>query len=53
MQKHLHGKDYDGLFNNIEVSFLVKTDPADPEKREKIFRTKLRTLAPIGLNIEE
>ena len=46
-------KDYDCLFNNGEINFLDKTDPVEPEKREKNLRTKLRTLAPMGLNIEE
>ena len=57
LQKHLHdkflSKDYDCLFNNGEINFLDKTDPVEPEKREKNLRTKLRTLAPMGLNIEE
>ena len=57
LQKHLHdkllSKDYDCLFNNGEINFLDKTDPVEPEKREKKLRTKLRTLAPMSLNIEE
>ena len=36
-----------------EVILIDKTDPLDPERREEFWRTKLRTLAPLGLNIEE
>ena len=39
MQKHLHdhflSENYDGLFNNVEINFLDKTDPVDSEKRLK------------------
>ena len=57
MQKYLHdhflSEDHDGLVNNVVTIFIDKTDPSDPERREEFWRTKLRTLAPHGLNIEE
>ena len=57
MQKYLHAhflsKDRDGLLNNVEITLIDKTDPSDPERREEFWRTKLRTLAPLGLNIEK
>ena len=57
MQKYLHdhflSEDHDGLVNNVVIIFIDKTDPSDPERREEFWRTKLRTLAPHGLNIEE
>ena len=57
MQKYLHdhflSEDHDGLLNNVEITLIDKTDPSDPERREEFWRTKLRTLAPLGLNIEE
>ena len=57
MQKYLHNhfisQDHDGLLNNVEVNFIDETDPSDPERGEEFWRTKLRTLAPLGLNIEE
>ena len=56
MQKYVHdhllSEDHDGLLNNVEITLIDKTDPSDPE-REEFWRTKLRTLAPLGLNIEE
>ena len=56
MQEYLHdhflSQDHDGLLNNVEITLIDKTDPSDPE-REEFWRTKLRTLAPLGLNIEE
>ena len=57
MQKYLHdhflSEDHDGLVNNVVIIFIDKTDPSDPERREEFWRTKLRTLARHGLNIEE
>ena len=56
-QKYLHdnylSEDHDGLLNNVEISLIDKTYPLDPERREEFWRTKLRTLTPLGLNIEE
>ena len=57
MQKYLHdhflSEDHDGLLNNVEITLIGKTDPLDPERREQFWRIKLRSLAPLGLNIEE
>ena len=39
--------------NNVEITLVDKTDPSNPERREEFWRTKLHTLAPLGLNIEE
>ena len=57
MQKYLHdhflSEDHDSLLNNVEITLIDKTDPSDLERREEFWRTELRTLAPLGLNIEE
>ena len=57
MQKYLHdhflSEDHDGPLNNVEITLIDKTDPLDPERREQFWRIKLRSLAPLGLNIEE
>ena len=57
MQKHLHdhvlSEDHDGLLNNVELTLIDKTNLSDPERRGEFWRTKLRIIAPLGLNIEE
>ena len=57
MQRYLHehflSKDHDGLINDVEINFVDKTDPSDPTRKEEFQRTKLKTLAPYGLNVEE
>ena len=57
MQKYLLdnflSEDHDGLLNNVEITLIDQTDWSDPERREEFWRTKLHTLAPLDLNIEE
>ena len=53
LQDHFLCEDHHGLLNNVEITLIDKTDPLDPERREEFWRTKLRTLTPLGLNIEE
>ena len=57
MQKYLHEhflrKDRHCLLNNAEITLIDKTDQSDTGRREEFWRTKLRTLAPLGLNIDE
>ena len=57
MQKYLHdhflSEDQDSLLNNVEIKLIDKTDPSDPERREEFWKTKLRTLATLGLNIDK
>ena len=56
MQKYLRdnflSEDCDGLLNNLEIILIDQTHPSDPEGRDKFWRTKLHTLAPLGLDIE-
>ena len=57
MQKNLHdhflNEDHDDLLNNVEITLIDKTDPSDTEIGKEFYRAKLRTLAPLSLNIEE
>ena len=41
------------FLDNISITFIDKTDPLDPLKRENYWRRTLKTMAPFGLNIEE
>ena len=53
LHDHFLSQDHDGLLNNVEITLFDKTDPSYPERRKEFWRTKLRTLAPLVLNIEE
>ena len=41
------------FLENVSVTFIDKTDPSDPLKRENYWRSTLKTIAPFGLNIEK
>lgn len=44
---------HDGVLNGASITFIEKTSPANPLKREDSWRKILQTLVPYGLNIEE
>ena len=43
---------HNGLINDVEIIFIDKTDLSEPTRREQFWRTKLKTLAPNGLDVE-
>ena len=56
MQEHLFSHfsmaDHDGFLNDVFITFIDKTDPSDPLRREDYRRQTLKTMVPYGLNIE-
>ena len=57
MQQHLFNHfcttGHCGFFEDVSLTFIEKTDPSDPLKREDYWRSTVKTRAPYGLNIEE
>ena len=57
MQQHLFNHfctcGHCGFLENVSLTFIDKTDPSDPLKREDYWRSTVNTMAPFGLNIEE
>ena len=41
------------FLKDVSLTFIDKTDPSDPLKRENYWRGTLKTMAPCRLNIEE
>ena len=50
--RHFSSPRRNGFLNNVSITFIDKTDPSDPLKREDYWRRTLETVAPFGLNIE-
>ena len=48
MQEHLFSH-----FLYVSITFIDKTDPPDPLRREDYWRQTLKTMVPYGLNIED
>ena len=57
MQQHLYehfcSSNHNCLISDVSVTFIDKTDPSDPLKREEYWRSTLKTMAFFGLNNEE
>ena len=57
MQQHLFRHfcifGHCGFLQDVSLTFIDKTDPSDPLKREDYWRNTLKTMVPFGLNIEE
>ena len=57
MQQHLFSHfsitGHDGVLNDDSITFIDKTDPSDPLRREDYWRQTLKTMVPYGLNIED
>ena len=56
MQEHLFSHfsmaGHNGFLNDVSITFIDKTDPTDPLRREDYWRQTLKTMVPYGLNIE-
>ena len=52
LHEHLLSEGHNGFINEVKIISVDKTDPSDPSRREAFWRTKLKTLAPTGLNVE-
>ena len=56
MQQHLHehfySEGHNGLLRNVSISLIDKTDGFQPKTRENYWMRTLKTLAPLGLNVE-
>ena len=50
---HLCTFGHCGFLEDVSLTFIDKTDPSGPLKRENYWRGTLKTMAPYGLNIEE
>ena len=42
-----------GFLKDVSITFIDKTDPSDPLRREDYCRQTLKTMLPYGLNIED
>ena len=50
--QHFLGNGHNGLISDCEIVLIDKTDPAEPTRREAFWISKLKTMHPSGLNIE-
>ena len=57
MQQHFYqhfcSSNHNCFTSDVPATFMDKTDPSDPLKREDYWKSTLKTMAPFGLNAEE
>ena len=53
LYEHFCSSNHNCFISDVSVTFIDKTDPSDPLKREDYWRSTLKTMAPFGLNVEE
>ena len=46
-------KDITDFMVDVSITFIDKTDPSEPLKRENYCKSVLKIMTPLGLNIEE
>ena len=56
MQQHFHedfnSTGHTGFLNDVLITLIDKTDGSNPTKREYFWIRTLRTMSPLGFNIE-
>ena len=50
--KHFYSDGHNGFLGNASISLIDKTDGFQPKKRENYWMRTLKTLVPLGLNVE-
>lgn len=57
MQQYLYGHfcdaDHKGFISDAAITFIHKTDPSNPLKREDYWRRTLKTMAHLGFSTED
>ena len=53
LNEHFCSSNHNCFISDVSVTFIDKTDPSDPLKREDYWRSTLKTMAHFGLDIEE
>ena len=51
--EHFHSEGHHCFLDKISVTFIDKTDPSEPLKRENYWRSILKTMTPWGLSNED
>ena len=51
--EHFASEGRCSFLEDITIIFINKTDPKDPNRREHYRRHTLKTMAPLGLNVQD
>ena len=51
--RHFSSLGHNDFLNDISITFIGKTDPSVPLKRETVWQEILMTMVPYRLNVED
>ena len=51
--EHFASEGHCSFLEDVTIIFINKTDPKDPNRRKHYWRHTLKTMAPLGLNVED
>ena len=51
--RHFSSLGHNDFLNDIFITFIEKTDPSVPLKRETVWQETLMTMVPYRLNVED
>ena len=52
LYKHFYSEGHNGFLENVSISLIDETDRFQPKKRENYSMRTLKTLASLGINVE-
>ena len=51
--EHFNEEGHHRFLEDVSITFIDKKDPSEPLKSENYRKNVLKTMAPLGLNIED
>ena len=51
--EHFASEGHSSFLEDLTITLADKTDPKDSNQREHYWRHTLKTMAPLGLNVED
>ena len=51
--EHFHEEGHHGFSEDVSITFIDKTYPSEPLKRENYWKSVLKTMTTLGLNNED
>ena len=52
LYEHFYSESHNRFLENVSISLIDKTDSFQSKKRENYWMRTLKTLVPLGLNVE-
>ena len=51
--EHFNEERHHRFLEDVSITFIDETDPSEALKRENYWKSALKTMTPLGLNIED